>query len=100
MIELMREICASGIIMQPSENDLANPEIRQYLDRYMRGKSVDVEQCHDCSHPDPSSHAAREGRGLNLHLADLQRRLDVSVVGNVGHNRFGMRTERGLKCLH
>jgi len=43
MVELMREICASGIIMQPSERDLANPEIRQYLDRYMRGKEVDVE---------------------------------------------------------
>jgi 4-hydroxyphenylacetate 3-monooxygenase oxygenase component len=43
MVELMREICASGIIMQPSENDLANPEIRAYLDRYMRGKDVDVE---------------------------------------------------------
>ncbi len=25
MVELMREICASGIIMQPSENDLASP---------------------------------------------------------------------------
>ena len=43
MVELMREICASGIIMQPSERDLASPEIRQYLDRYMRGKDVDVE---------------------------------------------------------
>jgi aromatic ring hydroxylase len=43
MCELMREICGSGIIMQPSENDLANPEIRRYLDRYMRGKDVDVE---------------------------------------------------------
>ena len=43
MVELMREICASGIIMQPSENDLASPEIRPYLDRYMRGKDVDVE---------------------------------------------------------
>ena len=29
--------------MQPSERDLANPEFRQYLDRYMRGKDVDVE---------------------------------------------------------
>ena len=26
MVELLREICASGIIMQPSENDLASPE--------------------------------------------------------------------------
>jgi aromatic ring hydroxylase len=43
MTELMREICGSGILMQPSENDLANPEIRQYLDKYMRGKDVDVE---------------------------------------------------------
>ncbi len=25
MVELLREICASGIIMQPSENDLASP---------------------------------------------------------------------------
>ena len=39
----MREICASGIIMRPSGNDLANPEIRRYLGRYMRGKDVDVE---------------------------------------------------------
>jgi aromatic ring hydroxylase len=43
MTELLREICGSGIIMQPSENDLANPEIRKYLDKYMRGKDVDVE---------------------------------------------------------
>ena len=43
MIEILREICGSGIIMQPSEADLANPEIRKYLDRYMRGKDVDVE---------------------------------------------------------
>ena len=43
MTELMREICGSGIIMQPSERDLANPELRKYLDKYMRGKDVDVE---------------------------------------------------------
>lgn len=43
MSELVREICGSGIIMQPSENDLANPELRRYLDRYMRGKGVDVD---------------------------------------------------------
>jgi len=42
MTELLREICGSGIIMQPSENDLANPEVRRYLDRYMRGRDVDV----------------------------------------------------------
>jgi 4-hydroxyphenylacetate 3-hydroxylase-like protein len=40
MAELTRESCAAGIIMQPSEKDLANPEVRRYLDRYMRGKDL------------------------------------------------------------
>ena len=43
MVELLREISGSGLIMQPSEGDLANPEFRSYLDRYMRGKGVGVE---------------------------------------------------------
>ena len=43
MVQLLREIAGSGLIMQPSENDLANPELRTYLDRYMRGKDVGVE---------------------------------------------------------
>jgi 4-hydroxyphenylacetate 3-monooxygenase oxygenase component len=43
MVELLREISGSGLIMQPSEGDLANPEFRIYLDRYMRGKGVGVE---------------------------------------------------------
>jgi len=43
MTELLREICGSGIVMQPSEADLANPELRPYLERFMRGKDVDVE---------------------------------------------------------
>lgn len=43
MTELLRELCGSGIVMQPSENDLANPELRPYLERFMRGKDVDVE---------------------------------------------------------
>ncbi len=43
MVQLLREISGSGMIMQPSENDLANPELRPYLDRYMRGKGVGVE---------------------------------------------------------
>ena len=43
MVELLREISGSGMIMQPSENDLANPEFRSYLDRYIRGKGVGVE---------------------------------------------------------
>ena len=43
MVQLLREVSGSGLIMQPSENDLANPELRPYLDRYMRGKEVGAE---------------------------------------------------------
>ena len=43
MTELLREICGSGIVMQPSENDLANPELRPSWTQFMRGKDVDVE---------------------------------------------------------
>src|SRR5579864_9486058 len=43
MTELLREICGSGIVMQPSENDLSNSELRPSLERFMRGKDVDVE---------------------------------------------------------
>jgi aromatic ring hydroxylase len=42
MIQLLREIAGSGLIMQPSEQDLANPEFRPYLDKYMRSKGADV----------------------------------------------------------
>ena len=43
MVQLLREISGSGLIMQPSENDLANPELRGYLDKYMRGKGVEAD---------------------------------------------------------
>jgi len=43
MVQLLREISGSGLIMQPSEDDLANPELRPYLERYMRGQGVGVE---------------------------------------------------------
>ena len=36
------EIAGSGLIMQPNEKDFMNPEFRPYLDKYMRGKDVDV----------------------------------------------------------
>jgi aromatic ring hydroxylase len=41
--ELLRQVCGSGALMQPSERDLASPELRPYLDKYMRGKDVEVE---------------------------------------------------------
>jgi 4-hydroxyphenylacetate 3-monooxygenase oxygenase component len=43
MAELLRQIAGSGMIMQPSENDLANPELRPYLTQFMRGKDVTVD---------------------------------------------------------
>src|SRR5581483_11603519 len=43
MIELLKQICGSGILMQPSENDLANPQLRPFLDQFMHGKDVSVE---------------------------------------------------------
>lgn len=42
MAELLRQVGASGIIMQPSERDLANPELRPYLEKYMRGRNIGV----------------------------------------------------------
>ena len=42
MVQLLREIAGAGLIMQPSERDLENPEFGPYLDRYMRGKDVDA----------------------------------------------------------
>ena len=42
MVQLLREIAGSGLIMQPSELDLSNKELRPYLERFMRGKGVDV----------------------------------------------------------
>ena len=44
LIEIIREIGASGLIMQPSENDLANPELRPFLEKYMHGHKIDVDQ--------------------------------------------------------
>jgi len=41
--QILREIGGSGLIMQPSEADLANPELRPYLERYMRGADVSVD---------------------------------------------------------
>lgn len=40
LLEIVRDIGASGMIMQPSEGDLASPELRSYIDRYMRGRNI------------------------------------------------------------
>src|SRR5271154_4350707 len=38
--EVIRELSGSGLIMTPTENDFANPEIAGYLEKYLRGKDV------------------------------------------------------------
>ncbi|MEK9281139.1 4-hydroxyphenylacetate 3-hydroxylase [Bradyrhizobium sp. ISRA442] len=40
--EIVRGIGASGLVMQPSEADLRQPALRPFLERYMRGKSINV----------------------------------------------------------
>jgi 4-hydroxyphenylacetate 3-monooxygenase len=42
MVAILREVGTSGLLMQPSEADLANPELRPYLERYMHGKDIGV----------------------------------------------------------
>ncbi|MFD8822639.1 4-hydroxyphenylacetate 3-hydroxylase family protein [Streptomyces sp. NPDC059605] len=42
-VGIVRGIGQSGILMQPTENDLRSPELRPFLDRYMRGKDIDAE---------------------------------------------------------
>jgi 4-hydroxyphenylacetate 3-monooxygenase oxygenase component len=43
LVEILREIGASGIIMQPSQADLNNPELYPFLEKYMRGSNTRVE---------------------------------------------------------
>ncbi|MGH2602700.1 MAG: 4-hydroxyphenylacetate 3-hydroxylase family protein [Dehalococcoidia bacterium] len=42
--EILRQIGASGLLMQPSEADLANPELRPYIDKYMHGATCSAEE--------------------------------------------------------
>lgn len=39
-IQVIRELSGSGLIMTPTENDFANPEIASYLEKYLRGKNL------------------------------------------------------------
>lgn len=44
LIEIVKEIAASGLVMQPSEADLDHPELKPFLEKYMHGKDIDVYQ--------------------------------------------------------
>ncbi|MFE2039747.1 4-hydroxyphenylacetate 3-hydroxylase family protein [Streptomyces sp. NPDC059477] len=43
-VDVLRRIGASGLLMQPTANDLAHPRLRPLLDRYMRGRGIDAER--------------------------------------------------------
>ncbi|MFD7594456.1 4-hydroxyphenylacetate 3-hydroxylase family protein [Kitasatospora sp. NPDC059812] len=43
-VEIVRKIGASGLLIQPTAGDLANPRLRPHLDRYMRGRDIDAER--------------------------------------------------------
>lgn len=43
-LRIVRDIGQSGVLMQPTEKDLRTPELRGFLDRYMRGHDVGVEE--------------------------------------------------------
>ena len=38
--EVIRQLCGSGLILTPTEKDFANPEIANYLEKYLRGKDI------------------------------------------------------------
>lgn len=44
MVEIVRRIGASGLVMQPTEADLANPELRPFLEKYMRGHEIGADE--------------------------------------------------------
>lgn len=44
VVEVIRHIAASGLIMQPSEADLESAELRPFLDKYMRGHEIETPQ--------------------------------------------------------
>jgi 4-hydroxyphenylacetate 3-monooxygenase oxygenase component len=39
-IQVIRELSGSGLILTPTEDDFANPEIATYLEKYLRGKQL------------------------------------------------------------
>ncbi|MEV6407122.1 4-hydroxyphenylacetate 3-hydroxylase N-terminal domain-containing protein [Streptomyces bobili] len=75
-VDVLRRIGASGLLMQPTEKDLAHPRLRPFLDRYMRGKDIDAER---------KSRLLRlawelvgDGFGQRQHLYELVHRGDLA----------------------
>jgi aromatic ring hydroxylase len=43
-VEILRSIGQSGVLMQPTERDLNQPELRPLLERYMHGRDIGVDE--------------------------------------------------------
>ena len=82
MVQILREIGASGLLMQPSEADLANPDLRPFIDKYMYGATMDAE------------HKSRLFRiGWDLTLSGFGARQDLYELwhmGDVTRNRTNL----------
>jgi aromatic ring hydroxylase len=44
MMQLIRELCGSGILMSPSQADMDNPEVGPHLQRYFVGENLRTEE--------------------------------------------------------
>lgn len=44
MMQLIRELCGSGILMSPSQADMANPEVGPHIQRYFVGENQRTEE--------------------------------------------------------
>jgi aromatic ring hydroxylase len=45
MLQMIRELCGSGILMSPNESDLNNPEVGQQIRRFFVGENERTQEC-------------------------------------------------------
>jgi 4-hydroxyphenylacetate 3-monooxygenase len=45
MLQMIRELCGSGILMSPNQTDMNNPEIGQQIRRYFVGENEPTQEC-------------------------------------------------------
>jgi 4-hydroxyphenylacetate 3-monooxygenase len=45
MLQMIRELCGSGILMSPNQTDMDNPEIGHHIQRYFVGEDKRTQEC-------------------------------------------------------
>jgi aromatic ring hydroxylase len=45
MLQMIRELCGSGILMSPNQTDMNNPDIGHQIRRYFVGEDKRMEEC-------------------------------------------------------